>query len=568
MTQENENQTYLKLAKWITLVTACIYVFPYVFHGHYVYIRLHDTLEGEWIWFKTLVDSHTAFSFKANVVVPQVMKGLPRSVYPTGLNFNLVLVYFFGLFRAYLISNLLIRVIGFIGMVMLLRSYFLRERQNQFIVILIALTFSVLPVFPPFGLSVLGQPLLLWALFNLHFDKRLIVSYLIIALFPFYSSIVWMMVPVVVFMTGAAVYFYYRGTLNKHFVFGTILLFAAFVVVNFAIVSSMFIKSDFIPHRVAYDLYMFQKPDLVGALTDLGLLLLVTHYHVADFVPVVCIVAMALVMRRSTPFLIILAVSIAAICLFQSFYSYPEYWLSNKIALVKSFRFNRFIILLPFLWLLAFAVSLKKMKDSPVFKSLVLPFLLIQLAIALIGNDELIHNYRMLTGHQKFPGHENYVASNQFEEIKKYIGQPVDSFWVASFGISPSIAQYNGFYTLDGLMSVYDLRYKQQFRKIFEGEIDKSQDIKQYFDGWGNRCYIFSSELGILHPAYNCSKFAPCSVSHFDFNAKAFADLGGKYLISGVDIKNHDAVGLHLEKVFRDEDSWWIIYLYSVKPSS
>jgi len=57
-------------------------------------------------------------------------------------------------------------------------------------------------------------------------------------------------------------------------------------------------------------------------------------------------------------------------------------------------------------------------------------------------------------------------------------------------------------------------------------------------------------------------------VSHFDFNAKAFADLGGKYLISGVDIKNHDAVGLHLEKVFRDEDSWWIIYLYSVKPSS
>jgi hypothetical protein len=185
--------------------------------------------------------------------------------------------------------------------------------------------------------------------------------------------------------------------------------------------------------------------------------------------------------------------------------------------------------------------------------------------MALVGNDELMHDYRTILGHQKFPNFQNYMAPKQFSDIKKYIGEPVDSYYVASLGISPSIAQYNGMYTLDGLLSIYDINYKHDFRRIFAGEIAKSKDLQQYYDGWGNRCYIFSSELGIKHQSFNCSKFDHRSISHFDFNKAAFVEMGGKYLISGVEIKNSEQTGLHLEKVFTDPISWWDIYLYSVK---
>ena len=219
---------------------------------------------------------------------------------------------------------------------------------------------------------------------------------------------------------------------------------------------------------------------------------------------------------------------------------------------------------LPFLWFMGFAIALAKMRSSSALTPFVLPFLLLQIFMCMAGNDEVVHNYRALSGHQKFPDFQNYNANRQFDEIKKYIGRPVNSYYVASLGISPSVSQYNGFYTLDGLMSVYDLHYKEAFRNVFAGEIAKSNDIAQYYDGWGNRCYIFSSELGIKHEAFNCYKYQHRYIEHFAFNAKAFDAMGGKYLISAVDIRNHDEQRLHLEKVFSDNQSWWTIYLYSV----
>ena len=41
--------------------------------------------------------------------------------------------------------------------------------------------------------------------------------------------------------------------------------------------------------------------------------------------------------------------------------------------------------------------------------------------------------------------------------------------------------------------------------------------------------------------------------------------MGGKYILSGVEIKNAESIGLHLERLFTNKDSWWDIYLYSVK---
>ena len=377
---------------------------------------------------------------------------------------------------------------------------------------------------------------------------------------------VWFVVPFEILLAVAIWYFYRREEISNHFIICGVLLVLIFIQVNLPMLSLSVLNPDFISHRLSYNLYMFEKPNFMQSLGEFAVTFFFVHYHVATFAPLVVMIAMGLTFQRKgylPP--VILFAAIIFICLFQAFYSFGEYALMDKFAFLKSFRFNRFSILLPLLWVLSFALALQTMRNSPLLKGLVMPFLVAQLLITLVGNDELMHDYRAILGRQKFPNYQNYMARDQFNDIKKYIGLPVDSYYVASFGISPSIAQYNGMYTLDGLLSIYDINYKHDFRRIFAGEIAKSKDLQQYYDGWGNRCYIFSSELGIKHQSFNCSKYDHRSVSHLDFNREGFEDLGGRYIISGVEIKNAENVGLHLEKVFTDKTSWWDIYLYSLK---
>ncbi len=566
----NSNDNFWRLTKWIIGIVAVIYILPYILLGSNCYLRLHDNLEGEWIWLKILVDSHRTLGIYSWEKIPQIMKGVPRNVFPGAFSINVILVMLLGMYKAYFVSGLLIRIIGFFGMILLLRDYFVDDhevKETKYIVWLCALIFAILPVYVPFGISVMGQPLLFWAFLNLQHYRRLVLSYAIIIIFPFYASMVWFVVPFEVLLGVAIWYFYRREEISNHFIICGVLLVLIFIQINLPMLSLSVLNPDFISHRLSYNLYMFEKPNLMQSLGEFAATFFIVHYHVANFAPIVVMLALALTLKRKSDSLlpIILLGAIIFICLFQAFYSFGEYALMNKFAFLKSFRFNRFSILLPLLWILSFALALQTMRKSPILKGLVIPFLLVQLFVALIGNDELLHNYRTLLGHQKFPTFKNYMAENQFTEIKKYIGQPIDSYYVASFAISPSIAQYNGFYTLDALLSIYDINYKHEFRKIFAGEIAQSQDIQQYYDGWGNRCYIFSHELGIKHAAFNCNKFEHRTVNELAFNKDAFAEMGGRYLISGVEIKNSEKVGLHLEKIFTDKNSWWDIYLYSVK---
>ena len=561
---------FWRLTKWIIGIVAIIYILPYILLGSNCYIRIHDNLEGEWIWLKILIESHRTFGIYSWEQIPQVMKGVPRNVFPGAFSVNVMLVMLLGMYKAYIVSGLIIRAIGFIGMILLLRDYYVDDhevKQTKYIVWLCALTFAVLPVYVPFGLSVMGQPLLFWAFLNLQHYRRYVLSYAIILLFPLYSSMVWLVVPFEVLLGVAVWYYYRREEISNHMLIGGVLFVLIYIQINLPMLSLSVLNPDFISHRLSYNLYMFEKPNLLQSLGEFAVTFFFTHYHIANFAPLVVMIAIGLTLRRRSESILpaVLFIAIIIICLFQAFYSFGEYALMDKFAFLKSFRFNRFTVLLPLLWILSFATALLTMHRSTLLKGLVVPFLIAQLIITLLGNDELIHDYRTILGRQKFPNFQNYMAPDQFTAIKKYIGQPVDSYYVASLGISPSIAQYNGMYTLDGLLSIYDLHYKREFRKIFAGEIAKSKDIEQYYDGWGNRCYIFSSELGMRNNAYNSNKFDKKSVSHFAFNKEAFTEMGGKYLISGVEIRNSEEVGLHLEKEFIDNQSWWDIYLYSVK---
>lgn len=94
-------------------------------------------------------------------------------------------------------------------------------------------------------------------------------------------------------------------------------------------------------------------------------------------------------------------------------------------------------------------------------------------------------------------------------------------------------------------------------RAFLTSELAKSERMKQYFDDWGSRCYIFSHDLQLL---VSQTKMCPRrSVETLDLDAEAFAELGGEYILSAVEIQRPDQTGLVQLALF---ESPWIIRLY------
>lgn len=557
-----------KMAWGTAFFVLLIQFFPYLVMGKDAYMRIHDTLEGEWIWLHILNETNTAWDFEKETTIPQVMNGLIRSAFPTGLSVQMVFLTIFGTFWGYVINKLVVLLIGFVGMYLLLKDYFIKNQKYRYIAILCAALFMALPYFPVFGISITGQALLLWAFLNLRKNQQTILSFIIVLLFPFYSSIVWIAIPGLLALGLMLIYHLIKYKRIPYlYVLGMMGMAVMYIVVNYEMFESTMMDDAFVSHRSAYELYEYNQPSLSSSIVETLQFLGTLHYHIATFVALPILLAFVLSLkvknyRRKPQFMLAI---ILAICVFQGFYNLIEFSLGDRFAFLSAFRLNRFSSMLPLFWILLFALSLAAMSDKRKLSVFILPIFFVQLFVALFGNDEVLNNYRLMVGIHKFPSYNEYLAPQQFEEIAQYINEPKENYRVASLGLSPTIAQFNGFYTLDGLQSLYDLNYKQKFRRIFAGEIDKSKEIEAYFDGWGNRCYIFSSELGVEYPAYYISNNSPQTVQNLDFNAAAFSELGGKYLISAVEIKNAAQTGLTLEKIFNEEKEWRTIFLYSTK---
>lgn len=157
----------------------------------------------------------------------------------------------------------------------------------------------------------------------------------------------------------------------------------------------------------------------------------------------------------------------------------------------------------------------------------------------------------------------NFFAEDIFSQIDSSIGKPQDSYHVISVGIYPAAAAYNGFYCLDGYSNNYPLEYKHTFRRIMEGELDKSDYVRDFFDNWGNRCYITTAEQANY---YTFEKKWNSVIYDLDLNTDQLKDMDCKYIFSAAYLMNAEEKGLSLlqEAPFETENSWYHIYVYAV----
>lgn len=229
-------------------------------------------------------------------------------------------------------------------------------------------------------------------------------------------------------------------------------------------------------------------------------------------------------------------------------------FLFNKINEFLPIQLQRFHFLHPMFWFVLFGLSLSlissKLKNG---KYISLIFIIVEFGYV-CQNHEYFSNKDSLS-------YKSFYAEDLFRHIKNDIGKNQSTYRVINIGIHPSVSQYNGFYTLDAYVPSYPLFYKHRFRKVISSELNKSPDLKNYFDTWGSRCYSFSSELG---RNYLIGKNYLGGIEKLSYDYSELKKMGCKYIFSSVRINTFYNSKLHYKASFTNSNSFYKIYVYEL----
>lgn len=579
---------------------------PYWLLGQDAYFLIHDFLDDSSYNFGPLVLSGQAFNFRPDATVPPIMNGLPRSGMHSGLYAS---VWFFALlppFWAILVNFLLVHALGFVGMYALMRTYILigsgvdssgtNPPNERLLAAGVALIFALIPTYSNYGLSVMGQPLLLLAFLNVlngranprranprRANPRRAVwgSWAIIIAFPFYSFLVRSGLYVLVGLgIIGLVDMVQNRRFNRAYWLGLMVLAGLYVLVDFPMIGA-YLGNQFVSHRTEYDPTLLISSSFVGNLKNIVLLFVQGQYHSGLFCPLLISIwwvwwFVRAKQKTALPFW--LMVAIVVICLLHGLYPLLITRSGIPQRLLTVFQLDRFYFLLPLLWtvllgLLLYNVAVLRWVGRPITtaffglsaqRSTATLYIIILLTLAL--NKEWTANARTLIGigrPARQPSYRAFFAENLFHQIKRTLPGNLADYRVVSIGMHPIIAQANGFYTLDSYQNNYPLAYKHQFRQIMAAEWanPEARSIRPYFDAYGNRCYIFPAELRM-----DCliGKTENRVVTDLQFDNLAFREMGGRYIFSAVAIKNAASLGWRQVGVFNDSASYWRVWVYAV----
>ncbi|PNP94513.1 hypothetical protein BMT55_02770 [Listeria newyorkensis] len=547
----------------LAIALILIFTAPLFILGGNSHIRIHDNLDSNMTWYRVLLNSGNYLA-ETGSNIPQMLDGVaPRDAFDSQF---VGIVWLYAIFPtplAFAFSQLITRVFAFIGMRLWLRDYIIKDPSKKYITLFVSVAFALTPFWPSGMLSTLGMPLALWAFLNIRKGKKSIWNWLILTLLPFYSSLILGFCFLLFLVACIWVYdIVKKRGWNWRFFGSMAYMSAIYCVVNYRFISQMFFQTNEPDSRSAFDL---PNNSFLGSIRLTFKNFTIGHTHdqsLATYIilPVILLALIVMLVKKDwrtqKPFLWLLGLNFS-LSVWYAFWWWGA-WnpIKEQISIMRSFNFSRFHFLQPFIFYGIFALALVYFASKGGWwKKFAILGLVLQIGVVFAGNSEIVYR------EAGTPSIDQFYARNQFQDIKAYIGKPQKDYRVASIGIHPSISQENGFYTLDGYVNSYPLSYKEKFREIIAKELDKSPLLKGYYDGWGNRVYIFSAELG---KNYLFDKNSKKHIKHLELDTKAFREMGGEYIFSAVPIDNAAENNLHLEKTFEDEQSAWKIYLYKV----
>jgi len=556
MTSQLKKNSYTIIA----LLILAGYLLPYIIFWENSHIQVYDNLDQNVAKYTILADSGLIFG-PLNSVVPNYLNGIPRNLMGPELDFRLFLSFLLPPYFAYIVNMIFMHFIAFFGMHLLLKNHFMKEKKLLFIVGGVSLCFALLPFWPSGGLSVAGVPLVLYAFLNIRSGNIKLWSWLILLFVPMYSSFIYVYIFFLFLMFIFWIYDFIKTKRSNYvFLISIIFMVIVYLIVEYRLIYEMFFNQSFVSHRTEWSLRHYNIRDTLNI--SIGNFIFgQNHVHSLQqyFINIsVLISIIAMVIRKRIDKIQIFLLSLTfIISLWYGFFRWRGMLvIKDKIDLFNSFNLSRFHWLHPTIWYLIFFLALVFIiKNLKLGKYIVIFLLLFQMSFLFYSNSEFVE--RRNNG----PSYKQFYSVELFEEIKEVIGEKQNDYRVASIGFHPSIAIYNGFFTIDGFHANYPLEYKHEFRKVIEKELEKNEEIQRYFDDQADRCYVMVSEIG---RNFMIDKSMNIELNDLELNNAALKDLNCKYILSSVLINNSEASGLELIKVFENDCSVWRVHLYRV----
>lgn len=508
---------------------------------------------------------------------------------------------------ALFLMGLLGKLCGYAGMYLLVRE----SGGEKWIASLTAFLYSCIPFLAVYGLAEFGIPMLFWAALQIKKGRHLSVSCFYFALYALCSSLVligfgvlgmgmaWILLNL---LSGCLAGKGKRQSIPRlaekekqqgilRLAIAWLLLLAVYLAENQLLLRELLgIGGKLVTHKSEYVLEA--HPFVQGFIT--GLLNGVQHgegYHLL-LLACICIAVIPGCIRifhpghditdsalnqRIRPLLttigFCLGWNVFFALLSALWNSASGISLRSRLSFLGAFQLDRLLWLSPCLWYLAAACGLSILYKLWRTRLRYIFFLLPVTAAfgvtalwSLYSGEFKLNLQKLKNPDYEMLSYRDYYAIGVMEQVRDflnaYTGKGVDEYRVVSLGIDPAAALYHGFYCLDGYSNNYSLDYKMQFREVISPELEKSEYLRQYYDGWGNRCYLFSSEC----PGYYTIEKHQFYFQDYQLNAKALYDMGGRYLLSAAYISNAEEQGLTLlnETPFETEESYYAIYIYEI----
>jgi len=577
---------------WIGVGVIALFLAATYVRGPDSYVRVNDHLDGIVPIYKVLAENEPILG-GLHDRVDWIFDGLPRNSLPSTLHLGTLLYYVLPPFWAQVVHEATVRLLAFAGMALLLRRHLLPE-AGALVLHGSSLCFALLPFLPSAYLSVAGQPLLLFALLNLRSGRGTPWDWLVVALFPLYSSLVFIGFFVLLGLGLLGLHDLWRTRrLPVGLVAAGLLMAALYVGSEYRLLHQTLLDADHVSHRSEFVRAQGSLPHAAQAAFRT---LLFDHHHAPSVqLPFLLLSALAAVAvglaelrarvgrlgpraiaaalrSRAAPasrwpdLMLVLALCVAASLLAGLWEWRPVQAVVESPAFgpLRMFNFHRVAWFQPVLFGLAFAYALHELsRGRRLGAGTLLALVGLQGAWAVWNGNGLAERR---AGGLSFSA---YYSAPLFAEIHAHIARPLETVRVVSLGLTPGIALYNGFWVLDGFVNDYPLEYKRRFRRVIARELEKDPLLEKLFDDWGGHVDLFSSELGKVS-GYSRRVYTKHAqrraVDRLEIDVSALRELGADYVISAVEIRNNAALGLGFERRFERADSPWEIFLYSVAP--
>lgn len=582
---------------YIYIIAGFFFIFlahlPLLILGEDAIVRYYDNLDCDFIYLHVLKISGHLFCVDPSHIIPTIFDGITTGSIHSSFNLINVFFYLMPSFWAYVFNGLTIRIIGFIGSWFLLKNHF--KLPNKVDIFLLSIFYSLLPLFTIYGLTIVGLPLLYYAFMNLSIKKNVIFNLCVIFIYVFYSHFFLIGPFLIIFLLFLGIY--KKLFINPYWL-GLICFILTAVFTNLLFFNEYFLGE--VSNRVEMKKQVMDNTSFIHSfLFSLSRTFLfgVEHFSAIIIAPIILIaVILKTKIKSYGPLLWVF--------LFTLLMVIYEFYLPTL-----PFNVSRFTALSPLLIFIFLGRIFTKIKSKNAIwvRTLLIVQILIncfndieigQNTTAAMGfksanlietiNTSLIRPFNKKIKEKRTPysqiaelgifgsdlqirertvqyedvTYKQFFSVSAFDKIKKELPSNAR---IINVGFHPAISQYNGLSTLDSYQNFYPLRYKKQFQKLIQYELNKDEAMRMFFETWGNRVYAFSAELD-EGCKFDCHKLVSQknTIENFHIDEAIFKKMGGTHIISSVEINDFNGMNFSLINKVDDPQSRYVFHLYKL----